>query len=431
MLTPVEDAAYELITVSHEVVIALETLKSYDPISGIESLYSNTLQGLQSFVAWLKKKIQEWVQKFIQFVKVLKRVILNWFVRKNNQFLHAITSTTSLNSKWDRVPLTIPYDLSKILHTLDVITGHLPFKMDGHNTTQLNTSMLELSNMWKRCIDEKNSLTLTCSKCCMLCRQVVDRLRHLEAIADTISRNMSKLQSSIDNIASPTDLSFVILYLVSGAKGLVKADHTTITSKGQSCRSLEEFQQFAKATIEVVMNTTIFITNLLTPTTQMISVIDKIYNGTSYDLHYETTIDLDFLHHIESMLHGSLCVGKIIVTTRAPNTWPTISDNGVAGWCYAGTGLTGVKDLWINARYLLEDTEEDHLDPAIHRLLSTIVHECVHLWDSQNGGEISEQRGRDAIHERKAYAIEASYKPTLRETFWAKHQLQTMLYLKK
>ena len=435
MMTSFEQASCDLVMTTCDIISGIETLKGSEYPFGMESIFTDTVEGIQSFIQWLKKKLKEWINQFLQFVKSLRDTLLTWVKNRNNKFLQAITSTKPGSERFDNTTITIPYDLEKICETFRIITGHLPLAVKTTDSDTLKKEIYALHDMWNQVVLPKFQYRVTRADCCASCRWIVDGIRHLEAMSQTLSKNIKSVQTSLDRVNSPRELVGVMGKLVRGAEKLIRIDPTLFQSFlfyfDTSSITVEQLQQVVRSCIGSLVLGTVLVVNLTNPLETMISTISKIYNRESFELLYNTTIDPEFQRHIETMLQAPMEIGYIVVTTQEPNTWPTIGNSVIAGWCYAGTHRSGVKDLWINARDLLRNTDEQHLEPAIHRFLTIIVHECVHLWDAQHGGAFTEQGGHDSVHERKAYSMESSYKPTLRETLWAKHQIQTMLSLRK
>ena len=431
MLTPFEQSAQDLVFAANDVIVQAQVFQDQLDYSQ-ESLLTELSDGFQRFLSWLKQKVLDLLHKFITFVKYLKATVFGMFSNRRSSFIQSITSSHHQVSSFEDKEIFIPYDVEKIFEHIENFRKKLPIQVTQNNRQKISCDINEWFQIWYELVLERDrSIRILKSKCCSVCRRIVDYLNFLEVQAIALSENVSEVRYLIDKAETVTDVVTLTSKLIRGAAQLVNVSSATtydfLMVPDTSPRTVSDLKNVVLECIKTLGYITISISNILEPLPGIMIRIGKIYDNSGFKLHYSTTIDPDFHRHIEQIIGDSVRVENIIVTTKEPNTWPTDDNNTIIGWCHASYGSLGARDLWINARYLLRDLSPDGIERAARLMLVTIVHECTHLSDGQNYKRFDQTRSEDAQEERRAYANEKNYTPTLGEVNWAKLQIRTMI----
>ena len=431
MLTPFEQSAQDLVFAANDVIVQAQVFQ--DQLKyGQEGLLTELTDGFQRFLSWLKQKVLDLLHKFITFVKYLKATIFGMFSNRRSSFIQSITSSHHQVSSFDDKEIFIPYDVETIFEHIEDFRKKLPIQVTQNNRQKISCDINEWFQIWHELVLERDrSIRILKSKCCSVCRRIVDYLNFLEVQAIALSENVSEVRYLIDKAETVTDVVTLTSKLIRGAAQLVNVSSATtydfLMVPDTSPRTVSDLKNVVLECIKTLGYITISISNILEPLPGIMIRIGKIYDNSGFKLHYSTTIDPGVHRHIEQIIGDSVRVENIIVTTKEPNTWPTDDNNTIIGWCHASYGSLGARDLWINARYLLRDLSPDGIERAARLMLVTIVHECTHLSDGQNYKWFDQTRSEDAQEERRAYANEKNYTPTLGEVNWAKLQIKTMI----
>ena len=380
MLTPFEQSAQDLVFAANDVIVQAQVFQDQLDYSQ-ESLLTELSDGFQRFLSWLKQKVLDLLHKFITFVKYLKATVFGMFSNRRSSFIQSITSSHHQVSSFEDKEIFIPYDVEKIFEHIENFRKKLPIQVTQNNRQKISCDINEWFQIW-----------------------------YDETVTDvvTLTSKLIRGAAQLVNVSSATTYDFLMV-------------------PDTSPRTVSDLKNVVLECIKTLGYITISISNILEPLPGIMIRIGKIYDNSGFKLHYSTTIDPGFHRHIEQIIGDSVRVENIIVTTKEPNTWPTDDNNTIIGWCHASYGSLGARDLWINARYLLRDLSPDGIERAARLMLVTIVHECTHLSDGQNYKRFDQTRSEDAQEERRAYANEKNYTPTLGEVNWAKLQIKTMI----
>lgn len=431
MLTPFEQSAQDLVFAANDVIVQAQIFQ--DQLEyGQESLLTELSDGFQRFLSWLKQKVLDLLHKFITFVKYLKATIFGLVSNRRSSFIQSITSSHYQVSSFEDKEIFIPYDVEQLFEHIKSFRKKLPIQVTQNNRQQISCDINEWFQIWHELVLERDrTIRIMKSKCCSVCRSIVDYLNFLEVQAIALSENVNEVRYLIDKAETVTDVVTLTSKLIRGAAQLVNVSSTTtynfLMIPGTSPRTVADLKNVVVECIKTLGYITISISNILEPLPGIMIKIGKIYDNSGFTLHYTTTIDPVLHRHIEQIIGDPVRVDKIIITTKEPNTWPTEGNSTIIGWCHASYGSLGARDLWINARYLLRDTTPDGIERAAQLMLVTIVHECTHLSDGQNYKYFDQDRSDDAQEERRAYGNGKKYVPTLNEVNWAKTQIKMMI----
>lgn len=122
------------------------------------------------------------------------------------------------------------------------------------------------------------------------------------------------------------------------------------------------------------------------------------------------------LRRLEKQFEGSLDVRNIVITNEAPETWNVVNETPnnlpACGWCHGGYGRSAALDLYVNYRLY----KKQLLSGEYHEFLLTIVHECRHLFNSQQGLKYES----DQAEEDTADTAEDAYVVQPDDISWAK-----------
>ena len=429
MMTPIERSSYDVVMSACDLLADLSVERENATLSQ-EGLLTDLSTGFQTFLTWVKRKVQELIHKFLIFIRDMKDVLVRLFYQKNSKFMQIVMSSNTGRIPFNDTTITIPYDVQELHKYTLKLNDAVPFRITYDNTS-LRQSIDKLHNIWNKISYPNSSTSITKSACCEHCRTIVNLLKNMESDALTMSEHLTKSRYLLDEAKTPQDLGRFLEQATGGMTRLATIDPLIMFGMSMQVFStpetLRQLKQLTVGCVEALSLVIGFICNHIPTLTTIISTIDKIYNHASFELHYTTKIDSGLKQHIDQMLKGLFSVDAITVTTKDPKTWPTIHNNTIVGWCYATTGTSAVHDLWINGRYLLKDTSPSGVEDAAELLLSTIVHECVHLFDAQNSFEFEPREGNDTIQEQHAYTLEGQYRPTSSELNWARTQIKTMI----
>lgn len=429
MMTPIERSSYDVVMTACDLLAELSVERENMSFSQ-EGLLTDLSTGFQTFLTWVKRKVQELIHKFLIFIRDMKDVVVRLFYQKNSKFMQIVMSSNNTRIPFNDTTITIPYDVPELHKYALKLNDTVPFRITYDNT-DLRQSIDKLHNIWNKISYPNSNINITKSACCEHCRTIVNLLKNMESDALTMSEHLTKSRYLLDEAKTPQDLGRFLVQATGGLTRLAVVDQMIVSGMFfkmfSDPETLKQLKQLTVSCVEALALVIGFICNHIPTLTTIISTIDKIYNHASFELHYTTKIDLSLKDHIEQMLKGLFSVDMVTVTTKDPKTWPTIHNNTIVGWCYANTGTTAVHDLWINGRYLLKDTSPSGVEDAAKLLLSTIVHECVHLFDAQNSFEFEPREGNDTTQEQHAYVMERQYRPTTREFNWARTQIKTMI----
>lgn len=431
MLTPFEQSVQDLVLAATDVIVQAQVFQ--DQLDyGQESLLTELSDGFQKFLSWLKQKVLDLLHKFITFVKYLKATIFGLVSNQRSSFIQSITSSHYQVSPFEDKEIFIPYNVEEIFEHLKGFREKLPIQVTQDNGQKISRDISGWFQIWHELVLERDrSIRIMKSKCCSVCRRIVDYLNFLEVQAIALSENVSEVRYLIDKAETVTDVVSLTSKLIRGTAQLVNVSSATtydfLMIPDTSPRTVSDLKNVVLECIKTLGYITVSISNILEPLPGIMIRIGKIYDNSGFTLHYTTTIDPGFHRHIEQIIGDSVRVDNIIVTTKEPNTWPTDDNNTIIGWCHASYGSIGARDLWINARYLLRDISPDGIERAARLMLVTIVHECTHLSDGQNYKRFDQNRSNDDQEERRAYGNEKKYVPTLSELNWAKTQIKTMI----
>lgn len=429
MMFPIERSSYDVVMTACDLLADLSVERENMSLSQ-EGLLTDLSAGFQAFLAWVKRKVQELIHKFLIFIRDVKDVMFRLFYKKNSKFMQVVMSSSNGRIPFDDTTITIPYNVEEIHKYTLKLNDTVPFRITYDNTS-LRQNIDKLHNIWNKISYPNSNVNIAKSTCCEYCRTIVNLLKNMESDALTMSEHLTKSRYLLDEARTPQDLRKFLEQATGGMTRLATIDPMIVFGMSiqmfSTPETLKQLKQITISCVEALSMVIGFICNHIPALTTIISTIDKIYNHASFELHYTTRIDSGLKQHIDQMLKGLFTVDTITVTTRDPKIWPTIHNNTIVGWCYVNTGTTAVHDLWINGRYLLKDTSSSGVEESAKLLLSTIVHECVHLFDAQNSFEFEPREGDDTLQEQHAYALEGQYRPTASELNWARTQIKTMI----
>lgn len=429
MMTPIERSSYDVVMTACDLLADLSVERETMSFSQ-EGLLSELSTGFQTFLTWVKRKVQELIHKFLIFIRDMKDAVVRLFYQKNSKFMQIVMSSNNTRIPFNDTTITIPYDVPELHKYALKLNDTVPFRITYDNT-DLRQSIDKLHNIWNKISYPNSNINITKSACCEHCRTIVNLLKNMESDALTTSEHLTKSRYLLDEVKTPQDLGRFLVQATGGLTRLAVVDQMIVSGMFfkmfSDPETLKQLKQLTVSCVEALALVIGFICNHIPTLTTIISTIDRIYNHASFELHYTTEIDLSLKSHIEQMLKGLFSVDMVTVTTKDPKTWPTIHNNTIVGWCHASYGSLGARDLWINARYLLRDLSPDGIERAARLMLVTIVHECTHLSDGQNYKRFDQNRSNDDQEERRAYGNEKKYTPTLSEVNWAKLQIKTMI----
>ena len=148
---------------------------------------------------------------------------------------------------------------------------------------------------------------------------------------------------------------------------------------------------FDKDINEVVSDLTSIVSTMAQASGKLVNItysyLSKLNKEFNTDTLVKVTVKINpmMLRRLERQFEGSLDVRNIVITNEAPESWDIVNETPnnlpACGWCHGGYGRSAALDLYVNYRlYKKQLLAEDY-----HEFLLTIVHECRHLFNSQQG----------------------------------------------
>lgn len=335
MLTPFEQSVQDLVLAANDVIVQAQVFQ--DQLDyGQESLLTELSDGFQKFLSWLKQKVLDLLHKFIAFVKYMKATIFGLVSNRRSSFIHSITSTHYQVSSFEDKEIFIPYNVEEIFEHLKGFREKLPIQVTQDNGQKISRDISGWFQIWHELVLERDrSIRIMKSKCCSVCRRIVDYLNFLEVQAIALSENVSEVRYLIDKAETVTDVVSLTSKLIRGTAQLVNVSSATtynfLMIPDTSSRTVSDLKNVVLECIKTLGYITVSISNILEPLPGIMIRIGKIYDNSGFKLHYNTPIDLSFHRHIEQIIGNSVRVDNIIVTTKEPNTWPINDNNTIIG----------------------------------------------------------------------------------------------------
>lgn len=402
------------------------------------------------FVAWLKKKITEIITRVKEFFQKLYNRILETLGLKSgsgtkeaNDVKKAAETVQELNVVKDKpkpsteperkllgsssIPadsIAVPYRLEDIYKVLFAVIGDI--KVNDIYSLILTGSVLE--NLHRR-VNILREKCQTVEPIVMRKADVHDYagkfatvIGNLSVEADTLIIRMQEFSNSVNDTDTYEEVTEKACKIFRGTTPNVRVlNEKSVSDRNSSTR--ERVDNIMKVLVTILKHTS----DTVRLVTGVIIGLDRIWNASENAVHVPVAIDPElisdltgFLQQVFHVQAGTFRPRYAIVTNQDPDTWPDQNGKGstVVGWCLSGKNYSGVQDLYINYRYYKKLFDHPTREGVKH-LLRTIVHECVHIFDSHTGGEFEYNvKYEDRVQEKRAFWAQDIFVITANHVNW-------------
>ena len=388
---------------------------------GQEGLLETAKNAIMTFVTWLKNMMKKFLSWIVRIVDAIYRRLKGIFGFQNGATeiewdVDIVKLDGFVKNKLSHTVLNIPADV-----TADDVKDHFKKKID------------ELTNIIQTKQSKHTAYTLSRLK--EHAELINDRI---EIVVDDIEAGSVCINQLISQI-SKFEGKEISEQEFNGLKKTV-ADALTKLANVFSTNIFDKIEWY-NANVSDLKNATEVVMEFIRQHARINSVLlgylqelQKACTKAKAQIHLEFSFDPGFLNRVSEFFGGKLSASKIIVTNTAPDTWGdpiTGKISGVGGWMH---GRIHPVVLMINANYLLSmwhrwmhvghsAGKSSYYTSKEDWLISTIVHECKHLFDYQNKGVIDDNSKVEythRAHESSARNAANKYEITNADRSWAK-----------
>ena len=93
-MTPIERSSYDVVMTACDLLAELSVERENMSFSQ-EGLLTDLSTGFQTFLTWVKRKVQELIHKFLIFIRDMKDVVVRLFYQKNSKFMQIVMSSNN------------------------------------------------------------------------------------------------------------------------------------------------------------------------------------------------------------------------------------------------------------------------------------------------------------------------------------------------
>lgn len=148
MMTPIERSSYDVVMTACDLLADLSVEREHASLSQ-EGLLTDLSAGFQTFLTWVKRKVQELIHKFLIFIRDVKDVVVRLLYKKNSKFMQVVMSSSNGCIPFDDTTITIPYDVEEIHKYTSKLNDTVPFRITYDNTS-LRQNIDKLHNIWNK-----------------------------------------------------------------------------------------------------------------------------------------------------------------------------------------------------------------------------------------------------------------------------------------
>lgn len=401
------------------------------------------------FVAWLKKKITEIITRVKEFFQKLYNRILEALGLKSgsgtkeaNDIKKAAETVQDLNVVKDKpkpstgperkllgpssIPadsIAVPYRLEDIYKVLFAVIGDIR----ANNIDSLVSTGSVFENLHKR-VNILREKCQTVEPIVMRKADVHDYagkfatvIGNLSVEADTLIIRMQEFSNSVNDTDTYEEVTEKARKMCRG---------TTLSARFLNEKSVRDRDNSTRERVDNIMKVLMMILKHISDTVRLVTGViiglDRIWNASENAVRVPVAIDPElisdltgFLQQVFHVQAGAFRPRYAIVTNQDPETWPNRNGEGpTLGWCFSGKNYSGVQDLYINYRYFKSIFNHPTREGVEH-LIRTIVHECVHIFDSHTGGKFEYNvKYKDRVQEKRAFWAQDIFVITAKHVNW-------------
>lgn len=402
------------------------------------------------FVAWLKKKITEIITRVKEFFQKLYNRILEALGLKSgsgakeaNDVKKAAETVQDLNVVKDKpkpstgperkllgpsnIPadsIAVPYELESIYRLLMAVINDI--RVNDIVSLVLTGSVLDNLHRRVNILREKcqtvEPIVMSKADVHDYASKLATVVGNLSVEADTLIIRMQEFSNSVNDTDTYDEVTEKAYRIFRG---------TTPNVRVLNEESISDERNSTRTRVDNIMKVLVTILKHTSDTVRMITgvviALDRIWNASENAVHVPVAIDPElisdltgFLQQVFRVQAGTFRPRYAIVTNQDPDTWP--DQDGKAsttiGWCFSGKDGSGVQDLYINYRHYKKLFDHPSREGVKH-LIRTIVHECVHIFDSHTGGEFEYNvKYEDRIQEKRAFWAQDIFVITAKHVNW-------------
>ncbi len=376
---------------------------------GEENLVDQAKEVIRKFIRWIKQKLSELIDKVSSILREIKDKLAHMLgLKKTPDDLDSIVK--QIDRRFDRSltrrreTIAITFDTVRILSVtrsaaLFVWTGASKHSIDVYT---------------QKVIRHLESVSAACKETAI----------H-EANSDGVRDDAVRVAAVVGNLASVADTFRMEL-------GVLKQTLSDDMTREEFMSAIEQFvkcspDSFNKSLFDqeidkVVTDLTSIVSTMVRGSGKLVNItygyLSKLNKEFNTDALVKVTVKINpmMLRRLEKQFEGSLDVRNIVITNEAPETWNVVNETPnnlpACGWCHGGYGRSAALDLYVNYRLY----KKQLLSGEYHEFLLTIVHECRHLFNSQQGLKYES----DQAEEDTADTAEDAYVVQPDDISWAK-----------
>lgn len=442
-----------------------------------EGIISTVGDAISKFIAWVRKKIGEIIQKIRQFFHNLKVRIFKFLgirtggsgndakdvantirqmnvVRDKDRRPPAVLNKgTGISKESSSVKLpggckiegdsyymhwmlrTIE-DYTKLLRGYGILVGD-----NGLNSEEFNEEFVTYKTLTSPNGGETKAYSYARSDIQQSCEHIAGWTTYATTDCDTLTINMDRYSKEIDQYlkdvehqdAHDADLKRAISTLTHGTR----FNERYWNNDNLTGSLTDKHKQILKLSTELIENQS----KLAYCASKFLAIVDRVYNAGVKAVHVILPVDRQFANDLRDYIvkkfnlsGGEFNPRNIIITNVDPSTWCDEGDvsNGTSGWTFGDSGSVGAKDIYVNYRFykaLFEDPNVSEIKLS-QTVLATVVHEATHLFDMQNDQDLD-----DTVeywfrpHEMRARQVSNTFVVTKEHTKWITevvHQVQKL-----
>ena len=408
---------------------------------GEEGIFESATDVLSSIITWLRKKLVQLASLIFNIVKGIADIFttLVWAVFNWNKLKHT----------------TCPYNLPKLKSTFEIVYSTVMNHVPSMFSPTIST-IGDLTSCFNEWLDTEYSEFE--SKLDNECKQETDYSRidfmvyaqkfqasledRFTVTLDTMGKAINMLQKSLNenddverSLGKLKDFEKRFPGFNNIAMMLSRTNLYGGVNLDNSKDRLRVFRTQASATIAIATSYSGFFNKCIRKGISIIKELHAAYNKGEASIHMEFPFDQSMIRRLSEFYGAPLTVTKLTVTNASPYTWNFATETpGLMGWCYGESGKSFPTELWVSARVIMSWAARFNAAFIVagrvnkyDNFLSTVVHECKHLWDMQYGKQFDIQREGDGFfkylkyqHEKRARDAANKFEITDSDRAWAK-----------
>lgn len=387
--------------------------KDFLILIGDESLIANAKEAVKNFIDWIKQIIRHMVAFVLNLITKIRLKLIPLLHLEGNDRLIKIRYDISAIEQNLFVLLNDPIDCWINRPEQIEITERLLKEQSTDLTHLLNTTV---SGNAITAVRLKAHAEVVCKSLDMV-NKYLPSVTKLTGLADKLNANDPATLQDIDRLISAMYDTIKINHMK--INDVSHAD--TIDDKLAVCNTLLKLLLLRIKYTGMNVNTLEgYLINLR-----------RAYMNDEIDVHLSFIIPPDMCERLGKYYGGTFKVNCLVVTNRDPRTWPDpISGlrSPISGWMFENAP---VPNIWCNYNFLMSSVSRwSRLRGSKEEsLIKTIVHECRHLFDIQNGASPEFTREdnvydyKDRTYESRARYAADHYHPTQADIAFAKKVL--------